>query len=102
MALKMSYETPYGLTCAEAYWVIRDGQVVTQWDEETGVKSVIFGGNMLVYADKAAKDAGKSPVGGGNLAFPIDLGEEADQYNIIKAGYEYLKTLDDFSEAEDC
>jgi hypothetical protein len=102
MALEMSYDTSFGLTCAEAYWVIREGQIMTQWDEETGVKSVIFAGQIIIYADKAAMTAGKQPVGGGNLSFPLDLGGDADQHNLLKAAYEYIKTLDEFSEAVDC
>ena len=98
MALVLSTETVFGVTCAEAYWKITDCEVIEQIEGET--KKYIAQARLAVWKDKDAKDAGKPAIHGGNLGMEMDM-DSSSQHNLIKQLYLYAKTLDEFSSATD-
>ena len=89
MALKIKTNTQFGVELDEAY-----------------AKIICFNGNketvdIMVgyYADANARELNMAPIKSENFNFVFN---EDSQFNIIKQGYEYLKTLDEFKDAEDC
>jgi hypothetical protein len=51
--------------------------------------------------DDAAYTEGKSPVTGMNFSLPLDVGDGADQENLLKQCYEHLKAQTGFEDAVD-
>lgn len=79
MALKKSMETTSGISLPDAYIKIEN--------------------TVCIYANEGARINEKSPVDQKYYSFPCSV--EDDAPNFIKQGYEYLKSLDVFSEAAD-
>ncbi len=108
MALKIEYETPYGITCEYAHCVIVgatcgkeiESNMVEDEEIETRTYPIHYQGKIYV-SDDAYVD-GASPIGGFNGSFLMDVSDAKTQYNIIKQCYEDLKTKDGFTEGVDC
>ena len=100
MALTVSIETAFGLTCAEAHTVIREFRMEKEVAED-GTKSftITYGG--LVFMDESAYTSDKSPITGFNYQFPLDVTDGADQENLLKQCYLNLKTQTPFTNAVD-
>ena len=100
MALRVSIETDFGLTCAEAQAVIREFRMDKEVAED-GTKSftITYGG--LVFMDASAYTSDKSPITGFNYRFPLDVTDGADQENLLKQCYLNLKTQEGFTEGVD-
>ena len=100
MALTLSIETAFGLTCAEAHAVIREFRMEKEVAED-GSKSftITYGG--LVFMDASAYTGGKSAITGFNYQFPVDVTDGADQENLLKQCYLNLKTQTGFADAVD-
>jgi len=88
MALQISFESKFGVTHPAAYARVSGGS----WRGTSGSASID------VYADKAARDAGKTPIESMGFSFPLDLN---DASNIVAQAYAYLKTRDEFAGATD-
>ena len=100
MALTLSIETAFRLTCAEAHAVIREFRMEKEVAED-GSKSftITYGG--LVFMDASAYTGGKSAITGFNYQFPLDVTDGADQENLLKQCYLKLKTQTGFADAVD-
>lgn len=100
MALTISIETAFGLTCAEAHAVIREFRMQKEVAED-GTKSftVTYGG--LVFMNASAYTGDKSAITGFNYQFPLDITDGADQENLLKQCYLNLKTQDVFTDGVD-
>lgn len=109
MALKIEYETPFGIDCNYAHCVITGTHVDKRIEEEvdedgetTTTKMFEVHYNGQIFANDDAYDDGAAPVGGFNGSFELDVDPADDQFNIIKQCYENLKTQDGFTDGEDC
>jgi len=96
MALKIEYETNYGITCENAHCVIVNARCNKE-DDEYPVEY-----NGKIYANESAYAVGASPIGGFNGRFELDDGGSKQQYNIVKQCYIHLKTMDGFTDGIDC
>ena len=96
MALKIEYETLYGITCESAHCVVVD----TRCSREDDTYPVKYNGK--IYANESAYTDGASPIGGFNGRFELDIGGAKQQYNIVKQCYLHLKTIDGFTDGIDC
>ena len=101
MALKIEYETNFGITCEYAHCVIVDTRCNKKVDEE-GNKTFPVRYSVKIYASDDAYAGGASPVGGFNGNFLMSEAGAKTQYNIIKQCYEELKTLEGWTDAIDC
>lgn len=86
MALSTTFEVSKGLFAPNAYLRVNNISIVH--DDVAGV-------TVNVYADS---ENTKEPVKTLCYGFEYDLNGE----NAVKQAYSYLKTLPEFSEAEDC
>jgi hypothetical protein len=99
MALQLnltSDKTAVGVACPAAYARI----VQLQFDTKTGKVDVA----VDIHADKASRDAGKSPVSGGVYSGVVgkDMPNLDDSIPGVRSAlYAYLKTLPDFAGAVD-
>lgn len=101
MALKLSYSDQYGTTHGNAY------HRVTEINRDIMHKQIRI--EVSTYKDKDARDGGKkeilrryfelSALDEGYSKFELTEIDKAG-VNDIKQSYEYLKTLDDWSQAE--
>ena len=101
MALKIEYETNFGITCEYAHCVIVDTRCSKETDME-GNKTYPVQYNGKIYASDDAYADNASPVGGFNGDFLMTEAGAKTQYNIIKQCYLDLKTQDGFTDGEDC
>ena len=105
MALKVEYETEFGITCDYAYCVIVDARLDKKIDDtEDGneVKSFNITYRGKVYASDDAYEEKASPISGFNGEFELDTANAKTQYNLLKQCYLHLKTQDGFTDAVDC
>ena len=105
MALKVEYETEFGITCDYAYCVIVDARLDKRIDDtEDGneVKSFNITYRGKVYASDDAYEQKASPISGFNGEFELDTANAKTQYNLLKQCYLHLKTQDGFTDAVDC
>ena len=108
MALRVSVETPYQITCDNAHCVIRDVRVdkqVARYDddgEEIEPKTFTVQYSGLVYATEDAYNDGASPVSGFNFNFDFNTNESKNQYNLYKQAYLHLKEQEGYEDGEDC
>ena len=105
MALKVEYETEFGITCDYAYCVIVDARLDKKIDDtEDGneVKSFNITYRGKVYASDDAYEQKASPISGFNGKFELDTANAKTQYNLLKQCYLHLKTQDGFADAIDC
>lgn len=109
MALKIEYETNYGITCEYAHCVIVETRCnkeiqkeMDENDEEIVTKTYPVQYNGKIYANANAYADDASPVGGFNGNFLMTESAAKTQYNIMKQCYLNLKTQDGFTEGVDC
>ena len=108
MALRIEYETAYGINCESAHCVVTDTRcnrdtehsIVDGEEVETKRYPIYFSGK--IYANASAYDDGASPIGGFNGRFELDATGAKTQYNIVKQCYNHLKTIDGFIDGVDC
>ena len=108
MALRIDYETHYGIDCNYAHCIVKDARVNKEVNEEevdgetvtTTVFDVHYNGK--IYATDDAYADGASPIGGFNGRFELDTAGSKNQYNLIKQAYLNLKTMDGFTDGTDC
>jgi hypothetical protein len=109
MALRIDYETNYGITCEYAHCIIRDARVnkdveITEDENGDEISTTIFAidYNGKIYVSDDAYADGASPIGGFNGRFELDTATSKNQYNLIKQAYLDLKTKDGFTDGVDC
>jgi len=109
MALKIEYNTNYGITCEDAICVIIDTRCnkeiqkeTDENDEEVVTKTFPIDYNGKIYASQTAYDDDAAPIGGFNGHFEMTESAAKTQYNIIKQCYLNLKTQDGFTDGVDC
>ena len=108
MALRIEYETHYGITCEYAHCIVRDARVNKEVNEQevdgetvtTTVFDVHYSGKIFASDDAYAD--GASPIGGFNGKFEMDNGGTKKQYNLVKQSYLHLKEQDGFTDGTDC
>ena len=101
MALRIEYETHYGITCEQAHCIVKDARVNKEEDEEGATTfDIHYGGK--IFASLTAYNDGASPIGGFNGKFELDTAGSKNQYNLIKQAYLDLKTKDGFTDGVDC
>ena len=101
MALRIEYETNFGITCEYAHCVIVDIRCDKEVDSE-GNKTFPIQYSGRIYASDDAYADGASPVGGFYGNFLMNESDAKTQYNIIKQCYIDLKTQDGFTDGVDC
>jgi len=109
MALRIEYETHYGITCDYAHCIVKDARVnkeehITHDEDGEEVTTYTFDVhyNGKIFASDDAYDEGASPIGGFNGKFEMDNAAAKTQYNLIKQAYLDLKTKDGFTDGTDC
>jgi hypothetical protein len=110
MALRIEYETNYGITCENAHCIIIEARVnkdvYTTLGEDgvTFVSTTSFDVNYggKIFASLSAYNDGASPIGGFNGSFELDAAGSKNQYNLLKQAYLDLKTKDGFTDGVDC
>ena len=109
MALRISYTTEHGITCPDAYCIIKHTTIekvrTTTFDandEEipTDTFHVIYSG--YVYSTEANYLADKSAITSFHGNFELDVAGSKNQYNLLKQCYNHVKTHPDFVGAIDC
>lgn len=100
MALEVQWETPYGITCNNAYVIVHDAHIEKKTedydDEGTLIERTHFviRFKVKVWSDLTAYNDKKSFIGGQNFQFELDTDDtDADQFNPIQQCYEHIKTL---------
>ena len=108
MALRIDYETHYGIDCNYAHCIVKDVRVnkeVETTEDEDGdeVTTTVFDVhyNGKIFASVGAYTDGASPIGGFNGKFEMDVAGSKNQYNLIKQAYLNLKTMDGFTDGTD-
>ena len=109
MALRIEYETLYGITCDYAHCIVKDARVnkeknITHDEDGEEVTTTTFDINYggKIFASEDAYTEGASPIGGFNGKFDLDDGGSKNQYNLIKQAYLHLKTMEGFTDGTDC
>ena len=108
MALRIEYETPYGITCEYAHCVVTDTRCNRDTEhsivdgEEVETKTYPINYNGKIYASESAYEDGASPIGGFNGHFEMNDSAAKTQHNIVKQCYIHLKTMDGFTDSTDC
>ena len=101
MALRVEYETHYGITCEYAHCIVKDARVEKDVDEEGVVTfNIHYGGK--IFASVSAYEDGASALGGFNGRFEMDNAGTKKQYNIVKQCYLHLKEQEGFTDGTDC
>ena len=108
MALRIDYETQYGIDCNYAHCIVINARVSKKVKEQevdgetviTRVFDVHYNGKIFATDDAYAD--GASPIGGFNGKFEMDKGGTKKQYNIIKQCYLHLKEQEGCSDGTDC
>tara|TARA_R110002020_G_scaffold139279_1_gene310086 strand:- start:34 stop:360 length:327 start_codon:yes stop_codon:yes gene_type:complete len=108
MALRIEYETHYGITCDYAHCIVRDARVNKEVNEQevdgetvtTTVFDVHYNGKIFASDDAYAD--GASPIGGFNGSFELNTAGSKNQYNLVKQSYLHLKEQDGFTDGTDC
>ena len=109
MALRIDYETHYGIDCNYAHCIVKDARVnkeVETTEDENGdeVTTTTFDihYNGKIFASLTAYTDGASPIGGFNGRFELNTAGAKTQYNLIKQAYLDLKAMDGFTDGVDC
>ena len=116
MALRVEYETNYGITCEYAHCIIRsvdvEKKVTENLDNDTSSDTynevlsvtkffqVKYDG--LIYASEAAYEDNASPLAGFGFSFELNDAGTKQQYNLVKQAYLHLKEQDGFLGGVDC
>lgn len=102
MALICDYTTPGGLNATGAYHRISNINIDLRKRIGSNPTSCIVYWDIEISKDKDSRDEGKPLIGMFNASAVIDLtNTSANQFNIVKAGYEHLKTLSAYDGATD-
>ena len=109
MALRVEYETHYGITCEYAHCIVKDARVnkemeITEDENGDEISTTTFDINYSgkIFASASAYEDGASPIGGFNGSFEMDNGGTKKQYNIVKQCYLHLKGQEGFTDGTDC
>ena len=109
MALRIDYETHYGIDCNYAHCIIKDMRVnkekhitFDEDGEEVTTYTFDINYNGKIFASVGAYTDGASPIGGFNGKFEMDVAGSKNQYNLIKQAYLDLKTMNGFTDGVDC
>ena len=109
MALRIEYETHYGITCDYAHCIIKDARVNKEehmTHDEDGEEVITYTFdihyNGKIFASEDGYAEGVSPIGGFNGRFELDAAAAKTQYNLVKQCYLNLKTMDGFTDGTDC
>ena len=107
MALRLVYETEQGINCPEAHCVITRVKCLKKYspglnDGDADIVTFKMRYNGEIYYNEQSYLDNKSPVAGLNIQYDLEMGEDANQYNIIKQCYEHLKTVAGFENGVDC
>mgnify|MGYP003115680572 CR=1 FL=1 len=95
MALRITYETDYGINCPEAHCVISRTEC---FKKETFRMTY----NGEIYYNEQSYLDGKTPIAGFNMEYELDINDDTNRYNIVKECYEHLKTVAGFDNSVDC
>ena len=88
MALQLEYTTKHGFICENAYLKI---------NYLSGLKDYSI--SVVIYKDAEARHSDKEIIGQAVYSFSYNL-NTLD--NLLKQAYDYLKTLEEFSNSVDC
>ena len=109
MALRIEYETNFGITCEQAHCIIRDARVnkdveITEDENGDEISTTTFDVHYSgkIFASVSAYEDEASPIGGFNGRFELDTAGSKNQYNLIKQSYLHLKEQDGFLDGVDC
>ena len=109
MALRVEYETHYGITCEFAHCIVKDARVnieveITEDENGDEISTTTFDIHYSgkIFASLSAYEDGAAPIGGFNGKFELDTAGAKTQYNLIKQSYLDLKTKDGFTDGVDC
>ena len=109
MALRVEYETHYGITCEYAHCIVKDARVnkeveITEDENGDEISTTTFDIHYSgkIFASLSAYEDGAAPIGGFNGKFELDTAGSKNQYNLIKQAYLDLKTKDGFTDGVDC
>ena len=100
MALKVEYETEFGITCDYAYCVIDEAYMLKA--TESGENSFFVKYKGKVYASDDAYEEKVSAISHFSYTLELDTANTKTQYNLLKQCYLHLKTQDGFTDAVDC
>tara|TARA_R100001510_G_C7618642_1_gene180089 strand:+ start:62 stop:364 length:303 start_codon:yes stop_codon:yes gene_type:complete len=100
MALKVEYETEFGITCDYAYCIIDEAYMLKKI--ESGENSFFVKYKGKVYASDDAYEQDATAISQFSYALELDTSNTKSQYNILKQCYLHLKTQDGFADAIDC
>ena len=89
MALKKSITTEHGFNVPESYWVI------VALDYQKDVMATI---SVAAYANSVAKSEGATPF---KMLFFSFVPNINDQQNLVTQAYNYLKSINEFSDSID-
>jgi len=100
MALKIEYETDYGINCEHAICVIEDVMCTKLVKDDGKSFPVTYMGH--IYASSESYESKKNPIGRFSYAFDLDGSASKNQYNLLKQSYLDLKTKKGFTDGIDC
>ena len=90
MALRVEYETHYGITCEYAHCIVKDTRVnkeveITEDEDGDEIRTTTFDINYSgeIFASLSAYEDGAAPVGGFNGRFELDTAGSKNQYNLV-------------------
>ena len=107
MALKIVWDTPYGITCNDAYAIVTDATMQKKHqdidDEGTAYarKYFVIRYKVKIWSDEASYNAGNSFIGGLKAQFEVDIAGTKNQYNVVKQCYLDLKSQPGWENATD-
>ena len=105
MALKVEYETEFGITCDYAYCVIDEAYMLKKTElGEDGDKVNTFFVKYKgkVYTSDDAYEQSALAISHFSHALELDTANAKTQYNLLKQCYLHLKTQEGFTDAVDC
>ena len=109
MALRIDYETQYGIDCNYAHCIVINARVnkeveITEDEDGEEVSTTTFDIHYSgkIFASLTAYTDGASPIGGFNGRFELNDSGAKTQYNLIKQAYLDLKAMDGFTDGVDC
>ena len=109
MALRIEYETHYGITCEQAHCIVKEARVnkeveITEDENGDEISTTTFDIHYSgkIFASLTAYTDGASPIGGLNGRFELNDSGAKTQYNLIKQAYLDLKAMDGFTDGVDC
>jgi len=89
MALKKSISTEQGFNAPNSYGVVEEARYSKNGNSHIA---------LSIFKDKTSRDEKKDPI---KMFYTSFVYDQDISRNIIKQAYEFLKTLPEFSDAED-